>query len=632
MAKKAFLLVDENPSNLDLLRKARQSEEKDSDTTFIWWTGWRNGNGEISLPRYLALRLVEIRSEHATWAFEEGERNIDGTKLAEQLTLDGTLSLWWLSLLYERHPKMTPNLYTIYRLRALEYCLDEMNISDLTLVGGDPVLSSVLQSFCGQTRRAFHAIEEKKEEKSGSAIKKIYDMLPHALRAGLRFIVWLLTVRIPAGKAKLSCGEKKTATIATYFPNIDDSLAKEGRFRSRYFEDLHTLLARGREKTEIRWLFIRFPSPKYSFRDCCALRDRFQKKAEDGYSFTFLEECISWQTIRSAFSTFFRLRKKAAALESRIVPHAYLPGSHMPFFPYIRDDYRESFEGWRALERILQYEGIKNFMRAVGPQRFTLFPLENCPWERMLTSAVRAVGEGMIIGAQHSSIRPTDFRYFDDPRIFEKPEIPTPDRIVANGTSAYEQWKNAGVPPSRLRMAEALRYQYLAGSQRKKSQGKPECVLIATSFFRDETAAHMDLFLQAVRSGVFSGYTCILKPHPYLALDEFLPNPLPPGIVLGDKPTASYFSDNVLVWTSNSTTLALEAAVLGLPLAVMQPSRDFDLCPIQDIPDLMRTGTVEDVRAMLAEPRSVAIPDNYLLLTPGLPAWKACLAETGFAV
>ena len=59
------------------------------------------------------------------------------------------------------------------------------------------------------------------------------------------------------------------------------------------------------------------------------------------------------------------------------------------------------------------------------------FPLENCPWERMLTVAMREAGAaatpcsepaaGPVIGAQHSTVRPTDFRYFDDPRTFTPP-------------------------------------------------------------------------------------------------------------------------------------------------------------------------------------------------------------------
>ena len=611
MGTKAQLLVDQSEKTRAFLEKDRR---------LLLWSGWNEGENTISLPRYLASQLVAIRTEHARWAYEEGER------IACHFALDDRLSLWWLSLLYERHPKMTPNLYTIYRLLALERYLEAEGIDDLLVLGADATLSSVLKEFCRASGRAFTACAPKKAPKKESRLRQVDTLLPPGMRAILRLLVWLVTIRMRAGKAKIRKTDDTTATIATYFPNIDDALARTGRFRSRYFEDLHTVLA-SLGKPALRWLFIRFPSPVYSFKDCIRLKDTFQKNGQDGLSFTFLEECITGKDIRTSLATFMRIRAKAKELEAHIQEHATLTGSHMPFFPYIKEDYRESFMGWRGLERILHYQGIKNFVAATGPQLWTLFPLENCPWERMLTIAAHAAHGGPVIGAQHSSIRPTDFRYFDDPRVFGESGIPVPDRILANGTSAYKQWKAAGVPEDRLRMVEALRYQYLAQARRQEKKVRPTAVLIATSFFRDETAAHMALFMEAIRHGAFSGYTVILKPHPYLALDEFLPKPLPAGVTFGTKPTAAYLEENVLVWTSNSTTLALEAAILGLPLAVMQPADDFDLCPIQDIPGLVRTATLADVRAMLASPSAVTVPKNYLLLNPALPAWKACLLD-----
>ena len=134
-----------------------------------------------------------------------------------------------------------------------------------------------------------------------------------------------------------------------------------------------------------------------------------------------------------------------------------------------------------------------------GPQRWTLFPLENCPWERMLTQTMHEAGNGPVIGAQHSTIRPTDFRYFDDPRTFTG-ELAAfqPDMVRGNGQSACSQWREAGVPAERLGRDGALHYLYLARTDAQdaslgasaESTPASRRLLAVTSFFADETEPH----------------------------------------------------------------------------------------------------------------------------------------------
>ena len=45
--------------------------------------------------------------EHAAWACRTGLRPVEGALLHEHFQAGEKLSMWWCSLLYERHPKMT---------------------------------------------------------------------------------------------------------------------------------------------------------------------------------------------------------------------------------------------------------------------------------------------------------------------------------------------------------------------------------------------------------------------------------------------------------------------------------------------------------------------------------------------
>ncbi len=668
--KELILVV--GPGQPDLTSFPAANGENDK-RIFVQWEGWEAPKGHVSLAARLRAELETIRAEHAAWVYDLGRLTTeDGKEVQDKLRAGHPLSMWWCSLLYERHPKMTPGLYAVYRLRALERLMDEENVTGLHLFGGDDTLRDVLAHMCASSGRDFseeHGVPAPLEPPV-SFVRRLYNATPAPLRTLARYGHWLWTVRRKlrvspdAGKAfapvQGEAGPVQAATIATYFPNVDMKAAAEGHFRSRYWESLHDALrdaARKEGAPWVRWLFIRFPAPQLSLEQCIALRDRFRKEGKDGASFHYLEEFLRHRDLWAALWRYLRLCLGSRSLESSVRPAFRFAGSHLNFWPYLETYWVESFRGWRGLERCLQQRAFDVYAGAAGPQRWTLFPLENCPWERMLTVAMREAGAavtpcadpeaGPVIGAQHSTVRPTDFRYFDDPRTFEAPcDVFQPDMIRGNGQSACEQWLQAGTPPQRLGEVEALRYLYLAEGARslpstmasgeessaaratEAASAQPKRLLAVTSFFQDETEAHLVLLARALHAGVLDGWQIVVKPHPYLPVEERLRALLGRRISevrIAQGAIGEEFVPGVVVWSSNSTTVALEAALKGLPVMSMLPVDDFDLCPLQDVPQLPRTGSVEDVAEALAAAAPLQLPANYLDLDPALPRWKKLL-------
>ena len=184
----------------------------------------------------------------------------------------------------------------------------------------------------------------------------------------------------------------------------------------------------------------------------------------------------------------------------------------------------------------------------------------------------------------------------------------------------------------RLELVEALRYMYLADARNAAvpaQEGQPpRRLLVVTGFFADETADHVRLLARAVHAGLLDGWEIVVKPHPYLAVEADLRHEL--GARAGclrfaEGPVATLLVPGTVVWSSASTTVVLEAALKKLPVMVMLPSDGFDLCPLQDVPGLLRTGSLDDVRRALACAAPPALPDDYLELQPGLPRWRALL-------
>lgn len=636
-----------------LLLTGEARRPANEDGLVVHWDRAEVPAGDISLPLAVHADLLRIRQEHAAWAYRMGFLKIGGRELADKLRCGSTLSMWWLSLLYERHPRMTPALYDIYKLRSLELLCLEKGVDALVLEGGDKTLGKTLQSFCAAAGLAFAWHKNvKNSEAPRPLVPRIYHAAPAPLRALFRFGHWLLAVRRKlrySSRQKVENTGKKQALIVTYFPNIDLEAASRGRFRSRYWESLHDALneqARREGGHFARWLFIRFPQPGLSLEQCIRLRDSFRQKGEDGASFDYLEEYLTHGDLWRGLLRWFRLCLASLGAE-KVAREAFrLAGSKMNFWLYAKKDWAESFRGWRCLERALQNLAFARHARETGAMRFNLFPLENCPWERMLTVAARTVpGNGPVIGGQHSSIRPTDFRYFDDPATFTTPECAAfqPDYFCGNGESACRQWLDFGMPKPRLREVEALRYLYLADRKQQAANpanaipqepgepladGPEKKLLVLASFFPGETENLCQVLATAMKSGLLDGWAVTVKPHPYLPVVEHLTDLLGPKINkirFADGPLALELGPGVTVLAANSTTAALEAAILDLPLMVMQATDDFDLCPIQDAPGLVRITGIEDFKKELPGLEAVKLPENYLDLDPRLPAWRKLL-------
>lgn len=620
-----------------LVDPAARSAADPGDGPILHWDAWEVPEGHLSLPALLRDHLTDIRREHAAWAYDMARRDIRGRELQEVLKGGEALSQWWCSLLYERHPKMSPHLYDIYRLRALERLLDAEGADALSVSGADPALRRALERFCRDAGLAFSSRDERPAPPAPSLLRRVYDACPPMLRALARFVHWMATVRrrLPfIGDGPLRDGDGgDTGLIVTYFPNIDVGRAEQGVFRSRYWEELDDLLTQTGGR--VRRLFIRFPSPQGDLDQCIRWRDGFRAKGGQGVSFHWLEEFLSAADIRAAWRRHLRVARAAGEAFALLGDEAWrLPGSRLSLKEMFRADWEESFAGWRGLERCLQQRGIAEGIRRIGPQKWYLFPLENCPWERMLTHAAHSLpGAGPVLGAQHSTIRATDFRYFDDPRTFEAPDclMWQPDRILANGRGARDLWLAAGMPPRRCSVVEALRYLHLAGPHPASDAPTERRLLVATSFFADETRAHASLLARAVLDGLTDGMRVIVKPHPCLSAEPFLREILgarTDELTFADGPVADLLLPGTVVWASNSTTVALEAAMRGLPLLVMRPARDFDLCPLQDVPGLIRTGGLDDVRAALGNgrvPEALNLPADHLLADPALPRWRELL-------
>ena len=138
----------------------------------ICWDAWDVEENDISLCREMNARLITLRSEHQAWAYETGLVETSLGSVAEGFKQGSSLSAWWTSILYERHPKVSPCLYELYLLRTAELLLLEGGCTSLEVHGLNPVAVSMLESLCKARGWGFVAGEKASEAHKAFPLKR----------------------------------------------------------------------------------------------------------------------------------------------------------------------------------------------------------------------------------------------------------------------------------------------------------------------------------------------------------------------------------------------------------------------------------------------------------------------------
>ncbi len=606
--------------------------------------------------------LSSLREDFLKFTYDLAFISHKGKPLHAHLKGQDGISFYWYSLLFEKHPRLWPQLYEIFTLRALELSLQKnVQVKKIILHGKVQPLYEILQAYCtnnglelqckkyacAKPKRAFAVLRKLKNMRK----EQFLNYIPHGCKAVLRFLHWCFSVKrfLPCTVFAPPKGESAGVRLVTYAPPLARSFAQatQGYFAAPYWQGLQEYVRQyaRQQKVPLHWLCIRMRKKDMPLRKALDTREILQKKAQaENLSeyFYFAEEFLDCKDIMQVLGQFVRMAFCGFSLESTLKKHCHMQPLGFNYWPLTKKVWRESTQGWRGLERLLQQKALQNYVQAVGKQQWTLFPQENCPWERMLISAVKKAQAGPIYGAQHSCVRPTDFRYFEDARFYTLEEVQSllPDAFFVNGAMAFTQYIDAHMPQELVHAAEALRYEYILHLQKELSaMPKPHTykhLYVLTSFFPTETQNQFALLADFLHQEKKADHWQIyVKPHPYLLLETFLQDhALTDGVQVlhGTMQTfLQHMIDNMrqgegaVLWCANSTTTALEAACLGLPFCVQGVQDAFDLCPLQGQEGLCVVNTLADLQVFLKNPKALHMPKDVFYLDSMLSRWKEFL-------
>jgi surface carbohydrate biosynthesis protein (TIGR04326 family) len=400
--------------------------------------------------------------------------------------------------------------------------------------------------------------------------------------------------------------------VCSYFFNLDAAKAASGRFVSRYWGQLPALLADAGVASN--WLHRFVPSDAAARIDEAAARIDSFHATETSRSHRLLESGLSRAVLCRVAVRWGRLllASRLRAPEALFTPRGY----QVSFWPIFREEWADAVRGREAVDALLSAACFDAVLGSLPRQTVGLYLCEG---------AWRKHGHGRILAVVHPALRFWDTRYFDDPRGVAL-GMPLPDCVVANGENARDLLRDAGLAEDRVVVAEALRYQYLAGMKpHVRAPGSALTVrriLILGDVLRDATHRLLKMLVEAVVPA--DGHLeFTLKPHP-LCMVEASDYPSL-RLALTNSPLGEILADYDLAYASNGTSAAVDAYLAGLPVVVQLDPGALNLSPLRGCDAAELVGTPAELRAALELSRRPVKSGEFFCLDPGLPRWRRLL-------
>ncbi|MBI3294155.1 MAG: hypothetical protein HYZ71_05430 [Deltaproteobacteria bacterium] len=574
-------------------------------------------SGHYSLPDKADELSLTIRDEYLAWTYQMGLHPINQSTLSEHLRVGSAPSFWRTSLVHEKEPLKSPQIYDVFKLRALEILLDELGATNIHYRGHNRNVEIILSRWCRTTGRTYR--------KTRSGRKPSFR--PSPLLLGFLYLalrLWRLA-RSHRPEAASPPRDSKEILLVTYFPNIDKEKAKQGEFQSLYWGRIPAELSQA--GYFLRWVWIYAKHPEYSRREALEFCHRLNQK-ERGANYNLLDQFLTWSCLPKAIFAYLSLIARALHLRG-IKTEFHLARSKIVFFELLRDDWVSSLFGKVAIENIFYNLAFEALSRSVQSSPLVVYLWENQPWEQALMHYWRERHNSSIFGFQHSTTPPLDLRHLSDRQDYVLSETQRdriPDRLLVNGGFSWGLLQNTGFPVDKLKVVEALRYDSLMGRRKSRMRAlkaNGRTLLVLTGYDQSENRFQLNLLFSAQQLGLTSYDRIRIKPHPFCDVRSLISSDR--GMELVYSPFRDLIETTDVVFCSSTTSIAMEAAWLGLPIVLASPGRGMNLSPLFGNPEIEWAKSGAELHHLLKAPKPINIEDNYFKLDANLTEWKTLL-------
>jgi len=377
--------------------------------------------------------------------------------------------------------------------------------------------------------------------------------------------------------------------IITPYPDFDETLAKQGVFKNKYFVHLQEALKKGNER--VAWISMYARNNAILFSESLRYAKRFVK---NGDVFFMLEE---FNLIRNQILAFRKMLVNAVKflfLKKRIRDISDF--GNFNAFVFFEDDWYSSFAGFTGYYGLVSYYTFMNLFNSIRPVK-CLFPCEMRAWEKALIAAGSGAEKKItFFASQAGTVPKMHVNLFNHPDELNKDVLypmPQADKILCNGALSLRYLSESGWRKEKMYLVEALRYMYLKEIvTRNFSSQKQKIVVLLLSISPEESSPLLSACYEAFED--MKKLEIWIKPHPFLNLDKAFYLAGVPKESMKFKVKQELLKDllpEALIAVTGESSSAVEALAFGCRVLVVKTPEWINLSPLRfvdtDIVDIV---------------------------------------------
>ncbi len=552
----------------------------------------------ISIPAYIKKNSKSLREEYLKWIYELGLTKIKNKTVIEFLNVKNNFSYWWMSSINEKNNILeSPQIETAIKVIALNKLIDKKKINQISLFTDNKKLLKFYKSFSKKKNIKLKYKLYKKENQSFN-IKLSYEYFPLFIQAFL----WLLYYLIKRWNfIKLNTSNwnntQSKLTFVSYLPYVDDKNLTDNKFKSIYWGNLFNNLEK--QNISSNWLHILTPSTSaQKSKNTLRLLRNLNNSKRNNENHITLDSFLNFKLIFQIIYDWFLIAFKSTKIIKKI---SNVPSNNLNLFPFIEDDFKNSFFGKKLMSNLYLLNLMKTSFQSINKQKIGFYLQENLDWEFSLSWAWKRYGHGKLVGYPHSTIRFWDLRYFFYRDIFNLKginSIPMPDNIAVNGELNKMHLIEGGYSENKLIKLEALRYNYLINLKNKILKRKSVkfnnklTILIVESYDDNRLKQWFELILKQNLN-----YSIIFKPHP-ISSNYNLQGEFKNKVKISNKPLKELFLVSDYVFCGY-TSASAEAIFLGINTFIFFDPKKLNASPLLGLKNMNFINSSEDLTKAL---------------------------------
>jgi surface carbohydrate biosynthesis protein (TIGR04326 family) len=611
-------------SDLDFASKKNKSD-------LIYWSNYECSESDsiFSIPLILEQNADLLKARFLSLIYEFGEGEIEGERLIEHLLIRKNFSYWWMTQLVEKcNYAKSPQIDNIIKLMALEEFCKKKKYKKLKLITSNVELAKSILLYSKSAGIEFEWKKIRNKKFKSISVHRIFHHLPNIIKSPIWLVHYLCSnwALIGAGVDEWR-NTKASSTFVSYLFNLVPSALKEGRYESRYWTTLTSLLDKNNHSSNWIHIYIK-DSLLPSAKEARNAIQKFNSEQHNNQVHVTLASFLSVRVILSTLNDFYRVKKLNKIVEKYIKLKSHY------FWPLFNKDYKDSMTGIPAIKNILFFNLFEKAMNDLPKQNMGCYLQENQGWEFGFIHAWQSEGHKNLIGFPHAAVIYWDLRNFFDPRTYfnkNKNRMPLPNFVGLNGDVSKKMYLSGGYPPKDLIEIESLRFLYLldftlGNDARELKKSNEKVVLVAGDYLKENTHKQLNLLESAI-SAIDHSVKFIFKPHPACPVDlkDF---PKLRG-ELSMKPIQELMKISDVVYTSLVTSAAVDAYCADLPVISFLDGKTLNVSPLRNAKGVYFVSNSKGLAKAINTFRKTESDQlkNYFYLDSALPRWHRCLSS-----